>query len=171
MTANTHKQITARRPANQGRNTVVTTKKLAAMPTGSLKAESVTAYLQLVFELPEMKSGVRCYRGESDAKWKLKPSIMRGVRSEAENHIFSELMLEAPAEFSNDKAMFDKLVRAPHYGLPTRLLDVSLNPLVGLYFACNEEQHHDKDGTVRVFDFIDKRVKFADSDTISLICN
>src|SRR5690606_28310750 len=56
-------------------------------------------------------------------------------------------------------------------GLPTRLLDVSLNPLVGLYFACNEDQHHDKDGTVRVFDFIDRRVKFADSDTISLICN
>tara|TARA_R100001126_G_scaffold15926_3_gene7349 strand:- start:9271 stop:9987 length:717 start_codon:yes stop_codon:yes gene_type:complete len=96
---------------------------------------------------------------------------MRGVRSEAENQIFSELMLEAPTEFSNDRAMFDKLVRAQHYGLPTRLLDVSLNPLVGLYFACNEEKHHDKDGAVMVFDFIEKRVKFADSDTISLISN
>ncbi|GLQ36792.1 hypothetical protein GCM10007908_04120 [Rhizobium albus] len=99
------------------------------------------------------------------------PSIMRGVHHEAENQIFSELMLEAPTEFSSDKSMFDKLVRAQHYGLPTRLLDVSLNPLVGLYFACNEEEHHDKDGAVKVFDFIDKRVKYADSDTISLICN
>jgi hypothetical protein len=52
----------------------------------------------------------------SDAKWRLKPSIMRGVRSEAENQIFSELMLEGPTECSNDKAMFDELVRAQHYG-------------------------------------------------------
>ena len=96
---------------------------------------------------------------------------MRGVRSDAENQIFSELMLEAPSEFSGDKSMFEKLVRAQHYGLPTRLLDVSLNPLVGLYFACNEKEHSSKDGAVRVFDFIEKRVKFGDSDTVILICN
>jgi hypothetical protein len=29
--------------------------------------------------------------------------------------------------------MFDKLVRMQHFGLPTRLLDVSLNALVALY--------------------------------------
>lgn len=141
------------------------------MPKNTLEAGSVTTYLEKVFELRKMTGGARCYRGESDATWQLKPSILRGVRSDAESHIFSELMLEAPTEFSNDRMMFDKLVRAQHYGLPTRLLDVSLNPLVGLYFACNEKQHHDKDGTVRIFSFIDKRVKFADSDTISLICN
>lgn len=134
-------------------------------------ADSVTAYLKLVFGLPKMTGGARCYRGESDIAWELKPSILRGVRSDAENLIFSELMLEAPTEFSNDKSMFDKLVRAQHYGLPTRLLDVSLNPLVGLYFACNEEEHHGKDGVVKVFDFVGSRVKFADSDTVSLICN
>ena len=171
MALNTRKNIAVRRPSTPAKDATVATKKRTAMLKEPLRAVSVTAYLQLVFKLSEMKSGVRCYRGESDAKWQLKPSIMRGVRSDAENHIFSELMLEAPTEFSSDKAMFDKLVRAQHYGLPTRLLDVSLNPLVGLYFACNEEQHHDKDGTVRVFDFIERRVKFADSDTISLICN
>jgi hypothetical protein len=171
MAEKTRKNITARKSVIPARNAIITDNKRTGTLKKSLKAESATAYLELVFELPGVTSGVRCYRGESDAKWQLKPSIMRGVRSDAENQIFSELMLEAPTEFSNDKAMFDKLVRAQHYGLPTRLLDVSLNPLVGLYFACNEEQHHDKDGTVRVFDFIDKRVKFADSDTISLICN
>ncbi|CAE6701609.1 hypothetical protein R20943_00597 [Paraburkholderia aspalathi] len=80
-------------------------------------------------------------------------------------------MLEAPSEFGMDKSMFDKLVRAQHYGLPTRLLDVSLNPLVGLYFACNETEHHSKDGVVEIFDFLASRVKFADSDTVSLISN
>jgi hypothetical protein len=96
---------------------------------------------------------------------------MRDLRANAESQIFSELMVEAPAEFRGDRSMFDKLVRAQHYSLPTRLLDVSLNPLVGLYFACNEIEHHDKDGVVQIFDLDDSRVKFADSDTVSLICN
>ncbi|NEI74317.1 FRG domain-containing protein [Rhizobium lusitanum] len=171
MTVTKGKKAIIPKPAKPTRTGVAAKKGPAASRTPPT-AESVTDYLQLVFDLPQLSEGaVRCYRGEADATWKLKPSIMRGVRSEAENRIFSELMLEAPTEFSSDKAMFDKLVRAQHYGLPTRLLDVSLNPLVGLYFACNEEPLDDKDGRVRVFDFVEKRVKYADSDTISLICN
>lgn len=138
---------------------VAASKKVAGTPAKTVPsskkapiADCVTGYLELVFRLSHLTAGARCYRGESDKNWQLKPSIMRGVRSEAESRIFSELMVEAPAEFSSDRTMFDKLVRAQHYSLPTRLLDVSLNPLVGLYFACNEEQHHDKDGKVRVFD-------------------
>jgi hypothetical protein len=50
-----------------------------------------------------------------------------------------------------------------------------LNPLVGLYFACDEyydeEDKKYKDGVVFVVDVGGKRVKFADSDTISLIAN
>lgn len=134
-------------------------------------AESVTSYLELVFKLPKVQDGARCYRGECDAAWELKPSIMRGVRPDAEHRIFSELMVEAPDQFSADKSMFEKLVRAQHYGLPTRLLDVSVNPLVGLYFACNQREHEGQDGAVKVFDFVGKRVKFADSDAVSLICN
>lgn len=142
------------------------------MPTThkNLIAENVTSYLEKIFSLTK-ESEVRCYRGQSDAKWKLKPSVMRDMKPDAENKIFSELMLEAPNEFGTDKSMFDKLVRAQHYALPTRLLDVSLNPLVGLYFACNEKEFHDKDAVVQVFDFSSMRVKYADSDTISLICN
>ncbi len=134
-------------------------------------AESVTEFLEHVFEFKNINEGTRCYRGEGDSSWRLMPSIMRGVRSGAENQILSELLLEAPNEFDSDKSMFDKLVRAQHYGLPTRLLDVSLNPLVGLYFACYETDQRENDGTVRVFDFNPKRVKYADSDAISLICN
>ncbi|MBW4236742.1 FRG domain-containing protein [Enterobacter roggenkampii] len=33
-----------------------------------------------------------------------------------------------PNEFSSDKTMFDRLVRMQHFGLPTRLLDVTSNP-------------------------------------------
>lgn len=136
-----------------------------------LLAEDIISYLKIIYELPHKTNGPRCYRGQSNSNWKLKPSVMRNLRHNAENQILSELLLEAPAEFSSDRSMFDKLVRAQHYSLPTRLLDVSLNPLVALYFACNETEQHNADGVVQIFDFSNNRTKFADSDTISIICN
>ncbi len=143
---------------------------MAKTPLKSNTEITVTSFLTDIFSRATA-ADIRCYRGQSDVDWELKPSVMRGLRANAENQIFSELMVEAPSEFSSDRSMFDKLVRAQHYSLPTRLLDVSLNPLVGLYFACNEEERHDKDGVVQIFDFNTERVKFADSDTVSLICN
>lgn len=80
-------------------------------------------------------------------------------------------MLESPSEFKDDSLMFHRLVRAQHYGLPTRLLDVTLNPLVSLYFSCSDPNNNDDDGSVFIFDFPPIRVKFADSDVISLLSN
>ena len=37
-----------------------------------------------------------------------------------------------------------------HYGIPTRLIDVTTNPLVALYFAC--QGNPDKDGVVFIFE-------------------
>lgn len=136
----------------------------------SLKIDSVTSFLHYIYQQTPPKH-IRCYRGQSSTHWGLRPSVMRGLRANAEKQIFSELMVESPTEFNGDRLMFDKLVRAQHYGLPTRLLDVSLNPLVALYFACNEEAHHDANGVVHLLDFAENRVRFSDSDTISLICN
>ena len=39
-----------------------------------------------------------------------------------------------------------------HYGIPTRLLDITLNPLVALYFACKNEKELEKDGVVYIFE-------------------
>ncbi|EGT5209053.1 FRG domain-containing protein [Cronobacter sakazakii] len=136
----------------------------------SLKIDSVTSFLSYVYQQTPPKH-IRCYRGQANRQWGLKPSVMRGLRANAERQIFSELMVESPTEFNGDHLMFDKLVRAQHYGLPTRLLDVTLNPLVALYFACNDDAHHDANGVVHILDFDENRVRFSDSDTISLICN
>lgn len=144
----------------------------AKKKSGSAKdveARSLTTFLQKVLELDKHGERTRCFRGQDSRDWKVRPTILRGYRNGAESAIFSELMVEAPLEFGSDRSMFSKLVRAQHYGLPTRLLDVTMNPLVALYFACCDEGK--VDGVVHIFDFDQSRVKFADSDAVSIICN
>ena len=69
--------------------------------------------------------------------------------------------------------MFDKLVRMQHFGLPTRLLDVSLNALVALYFATDPGPDSGKasDGMVTAFAIPPEREKYFDSDSVSCLAN
>lgn len=54
-----------------------------------------------------------------------------------------------PNEFLGNR--FDSLVKMQHFGMPTRLLDTTTNPLVALYFACESDKQLDKDGAVYMF--------------------
>ena len=82
-----------------------------------------------------------------------------------------EIISLFPQEFVNDSSMFDKLVRLQHYGLPTRLLDVTRNPLIALYFAVSDSQHDYTDGAIFAFEAQNERCKFFDSDVVSCMSN
>lgn len=88
------------------------------------------------------------YRGQSDYEWSLLPSIYRNNQFQYESIYIKELERIQPDEFAGYDN-FSKLVKMQHYGLPTRLLDVTLNPLVALYFAC--AQNFDTDGAFYYF--------------------
>ena len=89
------------------------------------------------------------FRGMSDHRWQLLPSIARQtlITEKTEYNMVKELMLLYPKEFSHISSNFDLLAKMQHYGLPTRLLDFTTNPLVALYFACHKEK---KDSAGRV---------------------
>jgi hypothetical protein len=82
------------------------------------------------------------------------------------------MVLRSPKDFLNEKTTLEKLVMMQHYTLPTRLLDITSNPLVALYFACqNYDEKKLKNGKVYVFKILKEDIKYYDSDAVSLISN
>jgi len=98
------------------------------------------------------------------------PSVFRSqAKRDHEKVLFDQLLAMNPADFSNDSTTLDKLVRMQHHSLPTRLLDITSNPLMALFFAC--EGNPKREGEVLVFGVQDVDVKFPDSDRASVMAN
>jgi hypothetical protein len=91
------------------------------------------------------------YRGQLNSTWLIKPGLSRGLKIqeqviEAENKIIDLFKSEVASRNCLHKIFLHKeprghqndwawLMQGQHYGIPTRMLDWTLKPEVGLYFA------------------------------------
>ncbi len=123
------------------------------------------------------------FRGENDISWKLSPSIMRNPEKgkepflKKEGKMLLDLMSRRPQDFASATSALSQWVIAQQHGLRTRLLDITRNPLVALFHACEDSSSSEKssraDGALHVFVVPENRniVKSFDSDAVSVVAN
>lgn len=140
--------------------------------------DSVEGFLAALQGLPPRDDAEIFYRGHEDANFELTPSLLRKWPDgswqflPSEDRLNKELLIAHYDEFQGDQYCFDRLVRMQHFGLPTRLLDISGNPLVALFFACyGRQESMDVPGEVIIFRVTESRIKYYDSDTVSCLSN
>ena len=112
------------------------------------------------------------FRGQKKNFKEIKPSIARNNLLKSEDILFKEYILRNPNDFLNEKTTFEKLAKMQHYKLPTRLLDITTNPLVALYFCVEDDKEFNRNnGCFVIYCIPHKFIKYYDSDTVSVVSN
>ena len=145
--------------------------------------ESVSDFLNEIKGIKNKSGYTLFYRGHSDKNYELKPSIYRNKKFiENEHKIYRETIAKVPYEF-NGKSTIESLALMQHYGVPTRILDLTTNALVALYFACEESKKINEteeksffrkvniDGEVIIFSIPNESVCYSDSDKVTILAN
>ena len=132
---------------------------------------SISDLSQILQTLGEPKEGhTRFFRGHGDEGWQMLPSIYReDYLIENEDKIIKDALTYCPDDFLPSDTLFEKLVKLQHYGCYTRLLDLTTNVLVALYFSAWNKDHHDKNGELIILDIPDEQIKYGDSDTVAIL--
>ncbi len=114
--------------------------------------------------------GINLYFRGQKAHYDLLPSLFRNrgwVVHEAELNAL--IINDNPKEFLDCKSTFEKLVKLKHYNQPSRLLDITSNPLIALYFACEGDAEDDIPVVITAYSDKSKEKQSVSSDTVIML--
>ena len=117
--------------------------------------------LRELLDVMGQKDSGSLFRGQANSHWSLISSLHRDdeyMRNESK--MFYEILSLKPDAFTNDNSIYERLITMQHYGMPTRLMDVTRNPLIAIFFACNNLQETYSDGVIFTFDDENEALNF-----------
>lgn len=110
---------------------------------------------------------------------KIIPKIYRSCSSEKtdlqyinESSMINGVMSKLPNEFHGMSSNFEILLKLQHYGIPTKLIDVSFNPYISTFFACNlnqKQKAEKRDGYLYILNKEKLEVKTVFSDKVAIV--
>jgi hypothetical protein len=146
-----------------------------------MEASSVSSYLELCLgDLPSIVgAGAHCYyRGINEIfPTPHIPNLYVPGTEYAQNEhvIFREVVSLFPDTFGKLKTTAEKLILMQHFRYPTRIMDVSRNPLTSLFFSCFSDMGlgdaGKKDGVVYRYVVPDADIQYCDSGRVSILAN
>ena len=97
--------------------------------------KNLVQYLKFINKLKMTYENPIFYRGQTNANYLLIPSSLR-IDPNNEDRMIESFSRRFSDEINRCNGSMAKLVLMQHFGLGTRCLDITENPLAALYFAC-----------------------------------
>ncbi len=118
----------------------------------SHKSDEGKEELRELLDIMGKEGSENLYRGQANSSWVLDASITRESKyRDNEADMYYDILSLKPDAFQSDNSVYERLITMQHFGMPTRLLDVTRNPLVAIFFACNNWECKDEDGVIYIF--------------------
>lgn len=140
--------------------------------------QNISEYLAIIDELfninkkNEKEKETVFYRGQINSNWDMCASIFRGNLIDYEKEIYLDIISKIPFSFRNNNA-YEHLLTIQHFEGPTRLIDITQNPLSALFFAIYDENKSEtnNDGIVFLIKEEFEKIKYFDSDKVQMVSN